>query len=95
MIRSNAPTNRKARRERQRQKAAYERRLARYGEALLAKGMEDREVARAVYYVARYGFEALDVASGGGRGCVEFDEPNCGDWDCVNPEHQRLKVMEG
>lgn len=61
------------------------RQLDVYAQALLATGMEEREVARAVFYVEHYGFEAMKNDD-----CVTFDEPSCGDWDCVRPDHQVL-----
>lgn len=67
--------------------ASNRRALESYAAALSATGMEDREVARAYFYAERYG---LDSMGGEGDGCVTFDEPNCGDWNCVQPGHQVL-----
>lgn len=64
--------------------------IERYGEMMLASGMDEREVARGVYYAQRYGLAAL--SGGDDNACVVFDEPTCGDWNCINPEHQRLKM---
>jgi hypothetical protein len=54
---------------------------------LAATGMPEQEVARAYFYAERYGLTALE-----GEGCVTFGEPSCGDWNCVNPEHQVLQT---
>lgn len=59
--------------------------VERYASALLATGMEEREVARAAFYVQAYGFASLDSSD-----CVVFAEPSCKNWNCLNPEHQRL-----
>ena len=56
-----------------------------YAAALEATGMPEREVARAFLFAERYGVDSL-----AGPGCVTFDEPSCGNWDCLNPEHQRV-----
>lgn len=56
-----------------------------YGALLTRAGNHPREVDRAVAYVTAYGFEAMDSP-----GCVVFRTPTCGDWNCINPEHQDL-----
>jgi hypothetical protein len=56
-----------------------------YAVMLAAAGMEDREVARAAFYAEEYGLDALS-----GPGCVTFDEPSCGNWNCIKPDHQRV-----
>jgi hypothetical protein len=56
-----------------------------YAQMLAATGMEEREVARAVFFAQEYGLKALS-----GPGCVTFDEPSCGSWGCVRPDHQRV-----
>jgi hypothetical protein len=61
--------------------------IERYANALERTGMPEREVARAFFYAGAYG---LDSLSGDGDGCVRFKEPSCRNWDCLNPEHQRL-----
>lgn len=58
-----------------------------YAKRLVASGMPYREVARAGEYALRYGLDAL---MGDGEKCLGFDEPECGDWNCLNPQHQRL-----
>jgi len=63
--------------------------LQRYAQMLAASGMDEREVARGFFYAQRYGLEAMESS-----GCVLFAEPSCGDWDCVNPEHQVLDRRE-
>lgn len=60
--------------------------LEQYVDALLAKGMPNREIARAYCYAERYGLDALS-----GEGCATFARPSCGDWDCVRPDHQVLR----
>lgn len=62
--------------------------VERYADQLLAAGRDEREVARAAFYAQHYGLEALSR----GQGCVVFDTPDCGDWNCLNPEHQVLVV---
>lgn len=57
----------------------------RYRDLLRAAGHPEREVSRAVLYVATYGFEALDAP-----GCSVYRTPTCGDWECISPEHQDL-----
>jgi hypothetical protein len=59
--------------------------VERYAMMLAATGMEEREVARAAYYAQQYGLDALT-----GPGCVTFDEPSCGSWNCIRPDHQRV-----
>lgn len=59
--------------------------VLRYSDALTATGMDEREVARASLFAAAYGLDALT-----GDGCVSFKEPSCRNWNCLNPEHQRL-----
>ncbi len=49
--------------------------------------MPEREAARAAFYAKRYGLDAL---RGEGDDCVVFKQPSCGDWNCLNPEHQVL-----
>ena len=61
--------------------------IERYVDALTATGMAEREVARAFFYADHFGLAALS-----GDECVEFDEPTCANWDCLNPLHQRLKT---
>lgn len=56
-----------------------------YHAALLDAGMPEREAARAAVFAMAYGLDALN-----GPGCVAFDEPSCGDWNCIAPSHQRL-----
>lgn len=56
-----------------------------YANALLATGMEEREVARAAFFVQQYGLASLT-----GPGCVSFDEPSCANWNCLRPDHQRV-----
>jgi len=56
-----------------------------YSMMLAATGMEEREVARAAFYANEYGLDSLR-----GPGCVTFDEPACGDWNCIRPDHQRV-----
>ena len=58
-----------------------------YVRQLTAAGMHPREVARAGEYAFRYGLDALN---GDGFHCLGFGEPDCGNWNCLNPEHQRL-----
>lgn len=58
-----------------------------YVSHLIAAGTPYREVARAGEYAQRYGLDAL---RGDGKQCLGFDEPDCADWNCINPEHQRL-----
>lgn len=55
-----------------------------YARALLATGMDEREVARAAFYANHYGMEIFESS----KDCVFFDKPDCGDWNCLNPEHQ-------
>jgi hypothetical protein len=57
-----------------------------YANRLLQSGMEEREAARAALYAEKYGLESLSR----GNDCVVFDEPSCGNWNCLNPEHQCL-----
>jgi hypothetical protein len=59
-----------------------------YAEMLERAGFPEREVARGYFFVDRYG---LDAVSPGDDACVTFAKPTCGDWDCLNPEHQRLE----
>ena len=59
-----------------------------YIQQLTATGMPYREAARAGEYARRYGLDAM--SAGGSDQCLGFDEPDCGDWNCINPEHQRL-----
>lgn len=61
--------------------------LAQYHRALVATGMPEREVARAVLYADQFGLDALT-----GDGCVVFAEPTCGDWNCLNPTHQAFET---
>lgn len=60
--------------------------VLRYADALYESGMDEREVARAYLYAGTYGLSAVADA----EGCVTFKEPSCCDWNCLNPEHQRL-----
>jgi hypothetical protein len=63
--------------------------VKRYAEALIATGMEEREVARAAFYAQVYGLDALTRPD---NRCVVFAEPRCeSGWDCLNPEHQRFE----
>lgn len=59
--------------------------LEEYGQLLEASGMPEREQARAYLYAKEYGIEAMN-----GPGCVIFAEPQCGNWNCMNPRHQVL-----
>jgi hypothetical protein len=62
-----------------------------YADALLAKGVPAREVARAALFAESHGLEALagpDDASEHTH--VTFAKPTCGNWDCLHPEHQTL-----
>ena len=63
--------------------------LERYANVLEASGMEERDVARAVIYLDHYGMHAMD----GIDKCISFDEPSCGNWNCMNPTHQRLIMI--
>lgn len=58
-----------------------------YWERLLAAGVPEREAARACIYAEHKGIEALSV------GCVMFAEPSCGNWNCLNPDHQVLEPV--
>lgn len=74
------------RRKWQRVKSLSENReLRRYVESLEAAGTPEREIARAYFYADKHGLAALSNA---GDGCVYFDIPTCGDWNCISPEHQ-------
>lgn len=65
--------------------------VKRYAALLERAGRDDREIARAVFYAHHYGMEAM---SRGGKACLVFAEPDCGDWNCLNPEHQILEEVE-
>lgn len=56
-----------------------------YAARMAAAGFSEREVARGFYFVQRYGVDSL-----AGPGHVSFDKPSCGNWNCLNPEHQRV-----
>ena len=62
---------------------------AAYAEKLLAAGLPEREAARAYFYVVEYGMEALSTKD---NRCVTFTTPTCGDWNCMNPDHQVLQL---
>lgn len=62
--------------------------IERYVQSLTDAGMPEREIARAFFYADKYGLDALR-----GEFCDEFAEPKCGDWNCLNPEHQKLNVI--
>lgn len=59
--------------------------VANYAAMLTAAGRDEREVARCALYAQHYGLERLSRGE-----CVFFDTPDCGDWNCLNPEHQVL-----
>lgn len=61
------------------------KRLNHYAEVLASSQLPEREQARAFFYAEHYGMDSLNNPSGG---CVVFDAPSCGDWNCVSPEHQ-------
>jgi hypothetical protein len=61
------------------------RTVRRWFDRYLSAGFDDREAARAAYFIGRYGPRALD-----GPGCVTFEEPSCRDWNCIKPDHQRV-----
>jgi len=62
-----------------------------YADALLAKGVPEREVARAALFAESHGLEALAGPDDAPEHAhVSFAKPTCGDWDCLNPEHQTL-----
>ena len=68
------------------------RKVRRYAASLAAAGVEDREIARAAFYAQAYGLKALAA----GTHCSEFAKPACDTgWDCLNPAHQRLEIVEG
>lgn len=52
-------------------------------------GVHPREIDRAVLYAEYKGLETLDKNS-----CTIFAEPVCGDWNCINPDHQRFEDNE-
>lgn len=66
-----------------------EEQLEQYVDNLLAIGMEEREAARAYFYAQEYGLDALSPEVP--EMCSVFEEPRCGDWNCVRPDHQILK----
>lgn len=63
--------------------------LRRYARNLARTGMPEREQARDYFYAQHFGLEALTPAD---DGCVTFEEPTCGDWNCIKPGHQVLQV---
>jgi hypothetical protein len=60
----------------------------RYARLLARTGMEEREVARAYFFVKEFGMERVTSAS---DACLTFATPSCGDWNCVSPQHQLLE----
>lgn len=56
-----------------------------YAGLLFNSGMEPRECYRAALYAEANGMASLAPP---GNECVHFDEPTCGEWDCLNPAHQ-------
>lgn len=61
------------------------RRLHEYANNLHDAGVPEREVARAYLYADCFGLEALTDEAGR---CIVFGEPDCEDWNCLNPTHQ-------
>ena len=59
----------------------------RYVASLLAAALPEREAARAGLFAQEMGFDAMVP---GADGCVVFDEPSCGNWNCLSPGHQRF-----
>ena len=55
-----------------------------YHAILIEGGVPAREAAHAAFFVTEYGLDSVT-----GPGCVTF-EPSCGNWNCLNPDLQRV-----
>lgn len=64
---------------------SVKRQLTQFLTHLYSLGLPEREVARAYLYADCFGLDALT-----GESTVIFDIPDCNDWDCLNPTHQRI-----
>jgi len=53
---------------------------------LLALGIAEREAVRAGLYVDAFGTQALT-----GDQHAVFQQPTCGNWNCLKPDHQVLE----
>lgn len=58
-----------------------------YHDLLLGTGMHPREAARAAVYAMEKGFKEMETHQDP-DGCLIFDIPDCGNLDCLNPNHQ-------
>lgn len=60
------------------------RALRRYVTTLRWNGTSEREIIRAYLYADCFGVDQL-------RDGIVFELPDCQDWDCLNPTHQRVR----